>query len=67
MLNNYHNQLKQSGGSPCKGICTTTFDEVCTGCGRTVDEVSQWSCLAEEEKIIIWNRIILQGYFHDTK
>ncbi len=26
--------------SPCIGVCTTLYDEICQGCGRTLGEVS---------------------------
>ncbi|MGV2480529.1 UNVERIFIED_CONTAM: DUF1289 domain-containing protein, partial [Salmonella enterica subsp. enterica serovar Weltevreden] len=28
--------------TPCVAICSTLFDEVCRGCGRTVMEVANW-------------------------
>jgi len=37
--------------SPCVKICT--FDPVsglCSGCGRTLDEIAQWSDLSDEER-----------------
>lgn len=43
--------------SPCVGICTTLFDEVCKGCGRTATEVSHWVLMTNEEKEIVWQRL----------
>lgn len=43
--------------SPCIGICSTLFDEVCQGCGRTAYEVSNWVFFTEAEKQAIWERI----------
>jgi len=43
--------------SPCIAVCTTLYDEVCKGCGRTYVEVSQWTSMTEEFKDEIWNRI----------
>jgi len=47
--------------SPCIGICSTLFDEVCTGCGRTAGEVSNWVFLSDEEKATVWERIVREG------
>jgi predicted Fe-S protein YdhL (DUF1289 family) len=48
--------------TPCVAVCSTTFDEVCRGCGRTVNEVAQWVFMTEEEKDRVWERITAQGY-----
>lgn len=45
-------------GSPCRGLCTTTFDAVCSGCGRTVDEVADWAILDYDERAAIWERLL---------
>lgn len=29
--------------SPCVGICRVDGQDVCVGCGRTIDEITQWS------------------------
>ncbi|MBY4897956.1 DUF1289 domain-containing protein [Cupriavidus sp. AU9028] len=47
--------------SPCIGICSTLFDEVCQGCGRTAYEVSNWVFLSGEEKQAVWERITREG------
>jgi len=36
--------------TPCVAVCSTTFDDVCRGCGRTVDEVAQWVSMTNQEK-----------------
>ena len=43
--------------SPCIGICSTLFDDVCKGCGRTIIEVSNWVAMSAEEKKQVWARI----------
>ena len=50
-------RLSDRPDSPCIGICSTLFDEVCQGCGRTAAEVSNWVFYSEEEKQVIWERI----------
>ncbi len=47
--------------SPCIGVCSTLFDEVCKGCGRTAGEVSNWVFLSDEEKLAVWERIKREG------
>ena len=47
--------------SPCIGICTTLFDDVCQGCGRTAYEVSNWVFLSPAEKDAVWQRIIAEA------
>ncbi|MGV8898792.1 MAG: DUF1289 domain-containing protein [Burkholderiaceae bacterium] len=48
--------------TPCVGVCSTTFDAVCRGCGRTVAEVANWVFLLPKEKDDIWRRITAEGY-----
>ncbi|MBU3550413.1 DUF1289 domain-containing protein [Polynucleobacter sp. MWH-Berg-3C6] len=47
--------------SPCIGVCTTLYDEICQGCGRTLSEVSNWVFLSDEEKLSVWKRIREDG------
>jgi predicted Fe-S protein YdhL (DUF1289 family) len=53
--------LHEVPDSPCIGICSTLFDDVCKGCGRTAGEVSNWVFLSDEEKRTIWKRINAEG------
>lgn len=47
--------------SPCIGVCTTLYDEICQGCGRTLGEVSNWVFFSQEEKDLVWRRIRADG------
>ena len=47
--------------SPCIGVCTTLYDDVCQGCGRTLSEVSNWVFFSDEEKASVWKRIREDG------
>ncbi|MHA6823546.1 DUF1289 domain-containing protein [Ralstonia pseudosolanacearum] len=47
--------------SPCIGICSTLFDEVCQGCGRTALEVSNWVFMSDDERNVVWTRILAEG------
>jgi len=48
--------------TPCVAVCSTTFDEICRGCGRTVVEVATWVVMDDAEKELVWQRILSQGY-----
>lgn len=48
--------------SPCVAVCSTLFDDICRGCGRTVWEVSTWVTMTPEEKRAVWARIRAEGY-----
>lgn len=48
--------------TPCVAVCSTTFDDVCRGCGRTVAEVADWVFMSQEQKDLVWDRILAEGY-----
>ncbi len=48
--------------TPCVAVCSTTFDDVCRGCGRTVAEVADWVFMSDQEKDVVWTRILAEGY-----
>ncbi|MGB4344829.1 MAG: DUF1289 domain-containing protein [Burkholderiaceae bacterium] len=48
--------------TPCVAVCSTTFDDICRGCGRTVIEVAEWVFMSDEQKNTVWVRILSQGY-----
>ena len=52
----------QRPDTPCVAVCSTTFDEICRGCGRTYIEVAHWVSMTEEQKELVWERITAQGY-----
>lgn len=44
--------------SPCISVCVLDPDsELCEGCGRTLDEISQWSRMTEEQRRIVMTRL----------
>jgi predicted Fe-S protein YdhL (DUF1289 family) len=47
--------------SPCIGVCSTLFDDICKGCGRTAFEVSNWVFMSDEQKAAVWERIAREG------
>src|SRR5260364_434442 len=48
-LNKSMSNLYDLPDSPCIGVCSALFDEVCRGCGRTAFEVSNWVFFSAEE------------------
>lgn len=52
----------QRPDTPCVAVCSTTFDDICRGCGRTYIEVAHWVSMSEAEKEVVWQRITAQGY-----
>lgn len=55
---------KNRPDTPCVAVCSTLFDEICRGCGRSAMEVAHWVTMSDEEKDAVWVRITLQGYPH---
>jgi len=50
--------------SPCISICRYE-NEVCVGCGRTVDDIVNWYDMTDDEKQTVLNRLEKkeQGWF----
>ena len=42
--------------SPCISVCRYD-NEVCAGCGRTVDEIVNWYDMTDDEKQAVLNRL----------
>ncbi len=42
--------------SPCISVCRME-NEVCVGCGRTVDDIVNWYDMTDDEKQAVLNRI----------
>ncbi len=53
---------KNRPDTPCVAVCSTLFDDICRGCGRTAHEVSNWVSMTEAEKAAVWERITREGY-----
>tara|TARA_R110000782_G_scaffold73615_16_gene147336 strand:+ start:217 stop:384 length:168 start_codon:yes stop_codon:yes gene_type:complete len=41
--------------SPCIDKCTLNKDGICIGCGRVIDEISDWNNASDEQKMMIIN------------
>jgi len=42
----------EPAASPCVRICCLDDDNMCLGCGRTLDEIRRWSDMSETEKYV---------------
>jgi predicted Fe-S protein YdhL (DUF1289 family) len=48
--------------APCIAICSTSQgDTECKGCGRTFDEVQDWTAYTPAQKRAVWRRITLEA------
>jgi predicted Fe-S protein YdhL (DUF1289 family) len=47
--------------NPCIGLCTGLYDDVCQGCGRTIQETANWFWMTPAERVIVWQRIEREG------
>jgi len=36
--------------SPCIKVCVLDARSICVGCGRTIDEITQWSSMSDEQQ-----------------
>lgn len=42
--------------SPCVNICELGPDDICRGCGRSLDEIARWGTAAAGERRLIVDR-----------
>lgn len=47
--------------SPCVSICRMK-DGLCEGCGRTLDEIAEWSTATDDRRRAILARIARDGF-----
>lgn len=43
--------------SPCISVCTLDDDNVCVGCGRTLEQIGRWALMSREEQWAIVERL----------
>ena len=44
--------------SPCRSICELVpGEELCGGCGRTLDEIGRWGLMSVPERAAVWLRL----------
>lgn len=45
--------------SPCRGVCRLDESgQYCKGCHRTLDEVANWLDFSDEQKELVWMRLL---------
>lgn len=50
--------MTQNLPSPCTSVCTMhASTKLCNGCFRTIEEITAWSRMDDEDKRIVWARI----------
>jgi uncharacterized protein len=42
--------------SPCINVCTLDAQQVCMGCGRTIEEIAAWARMSAEEQRAVCER-----------
>ncbi|MDX8386632.1 MAG: DUF1289 domain-containing protein [Gallionella sp.] len=56
-----HPQLEAAAECPCVGHCTTALgDDVCRSCRRTLEEITCWPEMSDEERQAVNQRISLE-------
>lgn len=54
--------------SPCRNICVLDAKgEICTGCGRTLNEIAAWSSLTPEQRDVIMRRLAASRPMSDVR
>ncbi|MCA8023314.1 DUF1289 domain-containing protein [Burkholderia metallica] len=53
--------LHDVSDGPCIGMCSTLFNDVCKGWGRTTDEVADRTFMNDDEKRAIGKHIRREG------
>jgi len=43
--------------TPCIGVCQYDNEDICRGCFRTLDEISNWALMTEEERKEIMKKL----------
>jgi uncharacterized protein len=43
--------------SPCQKICALDENQVCLGCGRTIDEITEWHLMSDSQRRTIMARL----------
>ena len=50
--------------SPCRQVCRLGGDQICDGCGRTIQEIAAWYRLGPADRLMINRRVegwVLRG------
>lgn len=52
-----HQPTPPTTQSPCIKVCQLDLDNVCRGCGRTIDEIRDWRDMTPSQRIAVNQRI----------
>ncbi|MBL8065782.1 MAG: DUF1289 domain-containing protein [Chthonomonadaceae bacterium] len=52
--------------SPCRGTCELDPLLVCTGCGRTINEIADWPFLSEHDRATVIDRARFRLHLRQT-
>jgi len=44
--------------SPCVSVCLTNAENICTGCFRSLEEISGWANFTPPQQLEIWKKLI---------
>lgn len=44
--------------SPCVSLCKLDDDDICTGCFRSADEITDWGRAGEQQRLDIWQAVV---------
>lgn len=47
----YPTRHKEATRSPCVRMCTLDDDDICIGCGRSLEEIKGWSGYSEQTRV----------------
>ncbi len=53
--------------SPCIKVCVLDLEQRCRGCGRTIDEIRDWSGMTLPERMAVNARIGFGGHAADRR
>lgn len=60
-------EMKNGVPSPCISICQMDKNQhLCTGCYRTIDEITSWGAASDASKRAIWRQIKLRLFAPTT-
>jgi len=43
--------------SPCIALCQLTEDDICVGCKRTIEEITNWRTYTDSQKKAVFTRL----------
>ena len=53
--------------SPCINVCVLDAEQICTGCGRTIEEIARWGQMSAAEQWQVVGRLARVRSANDSK